>query len=148
MSDPIIKTITVDAPIARAFDVFTTHIARWWPGQDHSVSAVQGEKPQDIVIEQKTGGAIYEILPDGTRSNWGVVQDWTPPNGFSMTWHPGSTADKATLVALDFQTVADGTHVMLTHTGWEVLRDTAQDTAKGYDSGWDYVLGECFSGAF
>lgn len=148
MTDPIVKTVTVVAPIANAFEVFTSHIARWWPGHDHSVSAGQGEKPQDIVFEQKPGGAIYEIQPNGVRSDWGVVQDWTPPAGFSMTWHPGGTADKATLVTLEFQTVDEGTKVTLTHTGWEVLGDTASKTAHGYSSGWDYVLGDCFGGAF
>ncbi|MBV1896166.1 MAG: SRPBCC domain-containing protein [Rhodobacteraceae bacterium] len=148
MTDPIVKSITVPVPVADAFEVFTSHISRWWPGHDHSVSASQGAKPQDIVFEQKTGGAIYEIQPDGTRSDWGVVQHWTPPDGFSMTWHPGGTADRATLVTLEFQAVKAGTKVTLTHTGWEVLGNSASDTAHGYDSGWDYVLGECFGGAF
>jgi uncharacterized protein YndB with AHSA1/START domain len=148
MADPIVKTIIVPVPTARAFEVFTRYISRWWPGQAHSVSANQGAKPQDIVLEQKPGGAIYEIQPDGVRSDWGVVQNWTPPDGFSMTWHPGSAAEKATLVTLEFLAVESGTKVTLTHSGWETLGEAASETAQGYDSGWDYVLGECFGGAF
>lgn len=148
MADPIVKTITVPVPPTRAFEVFSHHIARWWPGQAHSVSAYQGGKPQDIVLEPKSGGAIYEIQPDGTRSDWGVVQDWTPPDGFSMTWHPGGTPDRATVVTVQFQIKGAGTQVTLTHTGWENLGDTAAEIAQSYDSGWDYVLGNCFGGAF
>jgi hypothetical protein len=32
---PVRKTARVNAPIARAFDVFTSGLSRWWP-HDHS----------------------------------------------------------------------------------------------------------------
>ena len=37
---PVRKTVHVKAPIAHAFDVFTSGLTRWWP-HDHGV----GKKP-------------------------------------------------------------------------------------------------------
>lgn len=148
MTDPIVKAVTVAVLPAQAFETFTAHIARWWPGHNHSVSAGQGAKPQSIVLEPKIDGAIYEILPDGMRSDWGIVQNWSPPDGLSMTWHPGGTADKATLVAIAFRAVDVGTEVTLTHSGWDVLGDAAAGLAHQYSTGWDYVLGDCYCRAF
>jgi hypothetical protein len=34
---PIVKVITVNAPLERAFARFTREIARWWPLHSHSV---------------------------------------------------------------------------------------------------------------
>jgi hypothetical protein len=49
---PVRKTVRVKAPIARAFDVFTSGLSRWWP-LDHSI----GKKPvQKVLMEPRLGG--------------------------------------------------------------------------------------------
>jgi hypothetical protein len=35
---PVRKSVRVKAPVARAFDVFTSGLSRWWP-LDHGVPA-------------------------------------------------------------------------------------------------------------
>ena len=148
MTQPIIKTVTVPVSPDAAFERFTSDLKSWWPLHRHSVSAGAGAGPKDIVLESHVDGAIYEILPDGSRADWGQITAWSPPKGFSMTWHPGKEASAATLVELRFDAVAEGTLVKLTHSGWEVLGEQADQIHKGYDSGWDYVLGKCFGAAF
>ena len=148
MTQPIVKTVAVPVSPEKAFERFTSDLQSWWPSHQHSVSAGSGDEPKDIVLELLLDGAIYEILPDGSRADWGQITAWSPSTGFSMTWHPGKEASAATLVELRFDAVAEGTVVTLTHSGWQVLAEQADSTRKGYDGGWDYVLGECFGGAF
>ncbi|PSL18859.1 SRPBCC domain-containing protein [Shimia abyssi] len=148
MTDAIVKTVQVDVSPERAFDVFTSQIAMWWPGAKHSVSAGKGEVPLEIGLEPRKGGAIYEILQDGSRLSWGEILEWQPPYGFEMTWHPGQDAALATRLALAFEAADDGCTVTLTHSGWEVLAERAAAMSEHYASGWDHVLGDCFCGAF
>ncbi|MEP2530072.1 SRPBCC domain-containing protein [Shimia sp.] len=148
MTKPIVKTVTVAADPTRAFEVFTANLSEWWPGDRHSVSAGKGEVPQNVVLEPRQGGAIYEILSDGSRTEWGVIQRWEPPAGFEMTWHPGQGADMATRLALQFEANGAGTQVTLTHSGWDVMAEKAEEMSQHYSTGWDHVLGTCFCGAF
>ncbi|SHH68090.1 SRPBCC domain-containing protein [Cognatishimia maritima] len=144
MTDPIVKTVTVPVAPDRAFARFTTEIMRWWPVGRHSVSAGHGEAAQDVVIEPRAGGAVYEIMHTGERTEWGVVSHWAPPAGFSMTWHPGNDPSLATELSLAFQAEGDGTRVTLTHSAWAKLAERATEVRSHYSSGWDHVLGECY----
>lgn len=148
MTDPIVKTVTVPVSPERAFARFTNEIMRWWPVGKHSVSAGQGKAAQNVVIEPREGGAVYEITHSGDRAEWGVVTRWNPPNGFTMTWHPGSSADVATELSLAFEAQSSGTQVTLTHSGWAVMAERADDMRQHYSSGWDHVLGDCYVGGF
>lgn len=147
MTDPIVKTVTVAVTPDKAFARFTSEIMRWWPVRKHSVSAGQGKAAQNVVIEPHVGGAVYEIMHDGARADWGVVTDWSPPTGFKMTWHPGNPPEKATELSVGFEATQGGTVVMLTHSGWAILADRATEVRGHYSSGWDFVLGECYAGS-
>lgn len=148
MTDPIVKTVTVPVSPDQAFARFTQDLASWWPGANHSVSAGDGAEPEDIILEQREGGAVYEVCPDGRKEEWGQITSWTPPSGFSMTWHPGNPADRATQVSLSFEAVSEGTKVTLRHEGWQVLADMADEIRGHYASGWDHVFGVCYTGSF
>lgn len=146
MTSPIVKSVTVPVSPDRAFARFTSDIMGWWPLGRHSVSAGQGKLPKEVVIEPQVGGAVYEIMYDGDRVEWGEITDWNVPNGFTMTWHPGSGAENATQLALAFEPSDVGTKVTLTHSGWDVLADRAEESRSHYSSGWDHVLGDCYAG--
>ncbi|WP_209504242.1 MULTISPECIES: hypothetical protein [unclassified Ruegeria] len=89
MTDPIVKTIAVSASAARAFDIFVNRIGTWWPLDSHAVSASQGQPARDVVIEPRIGGAVYEVMFDGTRADWGQVLAIDPAD----PWHsPGIRA--------------------------------------------------------
>ena len=137
---PVEKTVTVAATPDRAFDLFTTGMNSWWPGHRHSVSAGQGATPQKMVFEAEDGGAIYEILPDGSRADWGVVTVWEPGRRFAMTWHPGESGAVTTKVEVRFAAVDEGCRVTLVHSGWDALGEAGAARRGGYDGGWIKVL--------
>lgn len=146
MTDPIVKTISVDCTPDHAFDVFVNRISRWWPLDTHAVSVGQGRSAQSVAIEPKVGGAIYEVMYDGTRSDWGEVLVFDPGARLAITWHPGGSADQATRVDVEFEDVGKGqTQVTLIHSHWEVWGSEAQKKRDNYNRGWDVVLGKCFA---
>ncbi len=148
MLEPISKTIDVPCDAAQAFDVFVSRIAVWWPKDGHAVSASVGMAALSVTIEPRIGGAVYETMWDGTRSDWGEVLEFELGQKLAMTWHPGNNADNPTRVDVLFETLnAAETRVTLTHSGWEVWGDEAAARRGSYDSGWEAVFSTCFRNA-
>lgn len=131
------KSVLVRCDPARAFAAFTAEVAQWWPMQTHSVAQAQA---RSVAIEPRVGGRIYETAADGMESEWGRVLTWSPPYGFSMTWHPGRPGDPHTVVELSFAAEGGATRVRLIHRGWEALGARAETTRGSYDGGWDTVF--------
>jgi Activator of Hsp90 ATPase homolog 1-like protein len=138
---PIEKSVLVPCNPARAFQAFTDEMTRWWPLQTHSVGQA---KARSVLIEPIVGGRVYETTDDGGTSDWGRVLTWSPPTGFSMTWHPGRPPDAHTVLELSFAAEGAATRVRLVHRGWENLGKDAQAMRDSYDGGWDKVLGQGF----
>ncbi len=148
MTDSIIKTLDVSCDAAQAFDIFVNRIAAWWPLDGHAVSAAAGKVAVAVTIEPKVGGAVFETMYDGTRTDWGEILEFEPGRKLAMTWHPGNNADNPTRVDVVFDDLLDGgSRVTLTHSGWEVWGDQAADKRGNYDKGWDFVLGERYAAA-
>src|SRR5260370_12145786 len=79
---PVRKTVRVKAPIAHAFEVFTSGLTRWWP-HDHGV----GKKPiQKVLLEPRLGGRWLEIADDGTETSVATIPLWEPPHRLVMVW--------------------------------------------------------------
>jgi DNA-binding transcriptional ArsR family regulator len=79
---PVRKTIRVKAPIAHAFEVFTSGLTRWWP-HDHGV----GKKPiMKVLLEPRLGGRWLEIAEDGTQTVVATITHWKPPHRVVMVW--------------------------------------------------------------
>jgi len=147
MIDPVIKSIEVGCSAEQAFDVFVNKTTQWWPKGEHSVSAGKGEVAQNVTIEPRLGGAVYEITSDGERMAWGVVTRFEPGVAMAMIWNPGGGAAEDTLVEVVFEMVAKGCRVTLTHSGWDALGETGMGMRDGYNSGWVYVFEELFAEA-
>ena len=60
---PVTETIVVDAPIDRAFEVFTAGIGSWWPPSHHVLQAELAE----MVFEPRAGGHIIYRGVDGSE---------------------------------------------------------------------------------
>jgi len=76
------KHLVVDAPCARAFEVFTAEFDSWWPPSHHIGKA-------DLlaaVIEPRVGGRWYEKGVDGSECEWGRVLAWEPPTRLVLSW--------------------------------------------------------------
>ena len=138
--------IVVDAPIERAFAVFTEDIGSWWPKEHHML---QGQESH-MVLEPKKGGRIYEIAADGSECKWSHVSVWEPPERVVFTWELSpqwsveTDVARASEVEVRFTAEAAGrTRVDIDHhdldrhgEGWEGLRD-----AIGSPQGWPLELG-------
>ena len=56
---PVRKSVRVKAPVARAFDVFTSGLSRWWPldpGVDGATSIVGKDFLPAIALEEPVVG--------------------------------------------------------------------------------------------
>jgi hypothetical protein len=110
--DPVVKQAIVNCSPERAFAVYTREMSGWWPFATHS----GGDHTDRAVIEERTGGRMYEVEADGTEHLWGTVTVWDPAVG-----------DGRTGVRVD---IAGG-------CSWP---DPAA-SRDGYDEGWDAVFG-------
>ena len=142
--DPVRKTISVGCTPERAFSIFTDGISRWWPLKKLSLSQARA---MSCAIEPRLGGAVYEVVDDGGRIEWGQVLVWDPPSRLVMSWHPGSPADTAQEVEVRFTPQGAGTRVDLEHRGWEKLGERAAEARSNYEGGWVLVFETLFAQA-
>ena len=134
--EPIRKSITVDASVDHAFEVFTERMGEWWPAKTHSAHT---ELTDEAGLEPRLGGAIFELWRDG-REDWGEITVWEPPHRLVFTWHPGLPPEETTEVEVRFAADGDSTVVELEHRGWEARGDRAAEVRADYDQGWIGVL--------
>src|SRR5258706_11569856 len=119
---PVRKTVRVKAPIAHAFEVFTSGLTRWWP-HDHGV----GKKPiQKVLLEPRLGGRWLEISDDGTETSVATITLWEPPHRLVMLWQIDAQwkPDAAMKSEVDVRFSADGpdaTRVELLHHKFETM---------------------------
>ncbi len=126
-------SIAVEAPIERAFSVFTDDIGSWW-SPDHHI--LRGELAE-MVFEPRVGGHIYDRGVDGSECRWARVLAYEPPDRIVFSWditpqwQLQSDPDRTSEVEVRF--TAEGPHrtlVQLEHRGldrhgegWEGMRD-------------------------
>jgi uncharacterized protein YndB with AHSA1/START domain len=140
------KTVRVKAPIAHAFDVFTSGLTRWWP-HDHGV----GKKPiAKVLMEPRLGGRWLEISHDGTETPVATITVWEPPHRLVMVWQINARwqPDAAMKSEVDVRFTADGpdaTRVELTHHKFETMgAEAGASMRKDVDGGWPGLI-ECFA---
>ena len=134
------KSLTVDAPVERAFEVFTERIGTWWPFDTHSIGQA---RTHDAVLESREGGALYEVMDGGETAPWATVLTWEPPHRLVLSWHVNPEVP-ATEVEVRFEPDGDGTRVELEHRGWEKC---GPEDRSSYDTGWGVVLGKLVEAA-
>ena len=139
------KSITVDAPIDRAFHVFTQEMQTWWPPEHHLLDAQLAE----MVVEPRVGGDVYDVGTDGSKCRWARVLEYDPPNLFvfswdiNLQWEVETDLERTSEVAISFTAEGENrTRVDLEHRkldrhgeGWEKMRD-----AVGSPDGWGMGL--------
>ena len=80
------RSITVAAPVEKAFDVFTDRFGAWWPLDYHTGD----QNPETVVIEPRRGGRWYERTAGGAEADWGVVLAWEPPTPAGWAYSSGT----------------------------------------------------------
>jgi len=74
--------IVVEAPIERAFAVFTEQFDRIKP-REHNLLDVD---IAESVFERREGGRIYDRGVDGSECGWARVLAYEPPNRVVFSW--------------------------------------------------------------
>ena len=140
-------SIVVEAPVERAFRVFTDDIGSWWRPDHHILEAELAE----MVFESRVGGNVYDRGVDGSECRWARVLAFEPPNrvvfswDINTQWQLETDLEKTSEVEVRFLPEGpDRTRVELEHRhlerhghGWEQMRD-----AVGSPDGWGEGLGE------
>lgn len=139
----------VNAAPARAFEVFTAGLARWWP-RSHTISAVA---QKEAVIEPRVGGRWFERGEDGSECDWGSVLVWEPPDRVVLGWqlNPDFKFDPHVVTEVEVRFIAEGTNatrVELEHRHLERFGDQGEALREkvGSPNGWGKLL-EAFAAA-
>ena len=138
------KSITVAAPIALAFEVFTGRIETWWPIASHHIGEADCAA---VVIEPHAGGRWFERGVNGVECVWGSVLVWEPTRRVVLVWQLSAQwqFDPAlhTEVDVRFTAIDDQrTRVDLEHRGLEAYGAdaTAMHDVFASPTGWDGML--------
>ena len=129
MTEPVRRQIVVNAPIERAFTVFTAQFGDFKPREHNLLSVPIVES----VFEPRVGGHIYDVGEDGSRCQWARVLAYEPPSRVVFSWDIGPTwqieSDPAKTSEVEVRFIAesdDRTRVELEHRhldrhgdGWE-----------------------------
>src|SRR3954453_23767885 len=76
------RQIVVDAPIERAFAVFTQRFGDFKPPEHN----ILGTPIAETVFEPKVGGHIYDRGIDGSECRWARVLVFEPPARVVFSW--------------------------------------------------------------
>jgi uncharacterized protein YndB with AHSA1/START domain len=79
---PVRTSIVVEAPVQRAFEVFTEEMKSWWPEDHHLIDGEIGE----MIFERHAGGRVYDRTADGRECTWARVVAYEPPDRLVFTW--------------------------------------------------------------
>jgi uncharacterized protein YndB with AHSA1/START domain len=77
------KVVTVNAPQAVAWRVFTAGMSTWWPLAHYKIGRANAVA---AVVEPFAGGRWYEKGEDGSTCDWGRVLAWEPTSRLLLTW--------------------------------------------------------------
>jgi uncharacterized protein YndB with AHSA1/START domain len=145
-ADTTVQTqIVVEAPIERAFRVFTEDFGSFKP-PEHNLLGVE---IAETVFEPRVGGHLYDRGVDGSECRWARVLAYEPPErvvlswDISPQWRPETDLEMTSEVEVRFiPETPDRTRVELEHRnldrhggGWEGVRE-----GVGGEGGWPLYL--------
>lgn len=82
-AETVVRTsVVVDAPIERAFDVFTNDFGSFKPREHNMLPAEIAE----TVFEPHVGGYLYDRDVDGGECRWARVLAYEPPHRVLLSW--------------------------------------------------------------
>jgi uncharacterized protein YndB with AHSA1/START domain len=139
------SSIVVDAPIERAFRVFTDDFGSFKPPEHNML----GVDIAETVFEPRVGGHLYDRGVDGSECRWARVLAYEPPERVVFSWDISPQwqieTDVAKTSEVEVRFIAETperTRVELEHRnidrhgdGWASLRDGVAG-----DDGWPLYL--------
>ena len=142
---PVRTHTVVEAPIQRAFDVFTQEMKSWWPEDHHLLDGEVGE----MIFEPRAGGRVYDLGTDGQECTWARVLAYEPPDRVVFTWDITpqwlieTDPERTSEVEVRFLAETESrTRVELEHRGLERHGDGWEGMygAVSSDGGWPKTL--------
>jgi uncharacterized protein YndB with AHSA1/START domain len=138
-------SVVVEAPIDKAFEVFTEDFGRFKPPEHNML----GVEIAETVFEGRVGGYLYDRGVDGSECRWARILAYDPPERVVLSWDIGPTwqieTDPDKTSEFEVRFVAENAHrtrVELEHRnlerhgdGWEGVRDGVDG-----DQGWPLYL--------
>jgi uncharacterized protein YndB with AHSA1/START domain len=138
-------SIVVEAPLERAFSVFTDDIGTWFPREYNLLDVDIAER----VFEPRAGGRVYDRGVDGSECHWARVLAYEPPQrvviswDISPRWQIETDPEKTSEIEVRFIPEApERTRVELEHRnldrhgeGWEQTRESVAG-----EGGWPGCL--------
>jgi uncharacterized protein YndB with AHSA1/START domain len=139
------RQIVVEAPIERAFTVFTERFGDFKPPEHNLLGVAIAE----TVFEPKVGGHIYDRGVDGSECRWARILAYEPPDrvvfswDISPQWQIETEPDLTSEVEVRFVAeTPQRTRVELEHRhldrhgpGWQAVSD-----GIAHDQGWSLYL--------
>lgn len=139
------QSIVVEAPIGRAFKVFTEEFGKFKPPEHNML----GVEIAETVFEPRVGGHIYDRGADGSECHWARVLAYEPPDRVLLSWDISPRwqieTDPEKTSEWEVRFIAETpnrTRVELEHRklerhggGWEGVRDGVAG-----DQGWPLYL--------
>ncbi|MFG3581262.1 SRPBCC family protein [Micromonospora chersina] len=139
------RQVVVEAPLERAFTVFTERFGDFKPPEHNLL----GSPIAETVFEPRVGGHIYDRGVDGSECRWARVLVFEPPNRVVFSWDISPQwqveADPDNTSEVEVRFVAETpqrTRVELEHRhldrhgpGWQAVSD-----GVGHDEGWRLYL--------
>lgn len=144
------KVVSVEAPQAVAWRVFTEKMGTWWPLDNYKIGKA---KAVDAVIEPHVGGRWYERGDDGSMCQWGSVLSWEPHSRLVLSWDITADwqYDSSLKTEIEVRFIADGkdrTRVELEHRRLDRYGARRDEMRTIFDSTGDWGrLLEAFASA-
>jgi uncharacterized protein YndB with AHSA1/START domain len=140
------RQIVVNAPLAKAFEVFTQRFGDFKPREHNMLKS----PIVATVFEPRVGGHIYDRGEDGSECRWARILAFEPPQrvvfswDISPRWQIETNPELTSEVEVRFVAeTPQRTRVELEHrhidrhgAGWESVRDGVDN-----DQGWPLYLG-------
>jgi uncharacterized protein YndB with AHSA1/START domain len=139
------RSVVVNAPIERAFEVFTADFGAFKPPEHN----LMGAEIAETVFEPRVGGSVYDRAVDRSECRWARVLAYEPPHRVVISWDINprwqieTDPDRTSEVEVRFIAESPArTRVSLEHRkldrhgdDWQALRE-----AIGGDQGWPLYL--------
>jgi uncharacterized protein YndB with AHSA1/START domain len=135
--------VVVEAPVERAFSVFTERLGDFKPPEHNML----GVEIAETVFEPRAGGRVLDRGVDGSECQWASVLAYEPPNrvviswNISPRWQIETDLEKTSEVEVRFIAESDHrTRVELEHRHLDRHGDGWEGVRAGVDSGEGWPL--------
>ena len=142
-STTVQHSVVVEAPIERAFRVFTEDFGRFKP-PEHNLLGVE---IAETVFEPRVGGHLYDRGVDGSECRWARVLAYEPPTrvvfswDISPQWQIETDPNRTSEVEVRFIAESEQrTRVELEHRNLERHGDGWEGVRAGVDAGEGWPL--------